>query len=77
MPQIISLKLRLIRICKDMPYILEYSDNAGISWNIRFPGSAETGGFLDIFRVGETIYATTTSGKFRSVDGGENWMRVG
>ena len=76
MPLIVSIGLRLIQISKSTPSILEISDNAGISWEIRFPGSNEVGEFIDIFRRGETIFATTTKGRFRSVDAGQNWMQI-
>ena len=76
MPLIVSIGLRLIQISKRTPFILEISDNAGISWEIRFPGSNEVGEFIDIFRRGETIFATTTKGRFRSVDAGQNWMQI-
>ena len=76
MPLIVSIGLRLIQISKSIPFILEISDNAGISWEIRFPGSNEVGEFIDIFRRGETIFATTTKGRFRSVDAGQNWMQI-
>ena len=76
MPLIVSINLRLIQISKSTPFILEISDNAGISWEIRFPGSNEVGEFIDIFRRGETIFATTTKGRFRSVDAGQSWMQI-
>lgn len=76
MPLIVSIGLRLIQISKSTRFILEISDNAGISWEIRFPGSNEIGEFIDIFRRGETIFATTTKGRFRSVDAGQNWMQI-
>ena len=76
MPLIVSIGLRLIHISKRTPFILEISYNAGISWEIRFPGSNEVGEFIDIFRRGETIFATTTKGRFRSVDAGQNWMQI-
>lgn len=76
MPLIVSIGLRLIQISKSTRFILEISDNAGISWEIRFPGSNEVGEFIDIFRRGETIFATTTKGRFRSVDAGQNWMQI-
>ena len=76
MPLIVSIDLRLIQISKSTPFILEISDNAGISWEIRFPGSNDVGEFIDIFRRGETIFATTTKGRFRSVDAGQNWMQI-
>lgn len=76
MPTIVSLGLCLIRISNRNPAILEFSDNAGINWHTRFAGSLETGNFLDIFRRGETVFATTTTGRFRSVDGAASWMKV-
>lgn len=76
MPLIVSIGLRLIQISKSTSFILEISDNAGISWEIRFPGSNEIGEFIDIFRRGETIFATTTKGRFRSVDAGQSWMQI-
>ncbi len=76
MPQIVSMGIRLIRISKMNPSLIIISDNAGISWQIRFPGSDEVGEFLDIFRRGETILATTTKGRFRSVDSGAYWMQI-
>ena len=76
MPLIVSIGLRLIQISKSTRFILEISDNAGISWEIRFPGSNEVGEFIDIFRRGETIFATTTKGRFRSVDAGQSWMQI-
>ena len=76
MPLIVSIDLRLIQISKSTPFILEISDNAGISWEIRFPGSNDVGEFIDIFRRGETIFATTTKGRFRSVDAGQSWMQI-
>jgi len=47
MPLIVSIGLRLIQISKSTPFILEISDNAGISWEIRFPGSNEVGEFIE------------------------------
>lgn len=76
MPQIVSIGIKLIRISKINPSIIIISDNAGISWQIRFPGSNEVGEFLDIFRRGETIFATTSEGRFRSVDSGAYWMQI-
>ena len=76
MPLIVSIGLRLIQISKSTPFILEISYNAGISWETRFPGSNEVGEFIDIFRRGETICATTSKGRFRSVDAGQNWMQI-
>lgn len=76
MPQIISMGIKLIRISKINPSVIIISDNAGISWQIRFPGSNEVGEFLDIFRRGETIFATTSKGRFRSVDSGAYWMQI-
>lgn len=76
MPLIVSIGLRLIQISKSTPFIIEISVNAGISWEIRFPGSNEVGEFIDIFRRGETIFATTTKGRFRSVDAGQSWMQI-
>lgn len=76
MPQIISMGIKLIRISKINPSVIIISDNAGISWQIRFPGSNEVGEFLDIFRKGETIFATTSKGRFRSVDSGAYWMQI-
>ncbi|QIG90654.1 hypothetical protein G6R40_13815 [Chryseobacterium sp. POL2] len=76
MAQIISMGIKLIRISKSNPFLLEISDNAGISWQIRFNGSTGVGEFWDIFRRGETIYATTSKGRFRSVDSGSYWMQI-
>lgn len=76
MPQIISMGIKLIKISKINPSVIIISDNAGISWQIRFPGSNEVGEFLDIVRRGETIFATTSKGRFRSVDSGAYWMQV-
>lgn len=76
MPEIISIGIRLLRICRQMPHIIEYSDNAGISWQTRFPGSAETGEFISLQRLGSTVFATTSTGRFRSVDGCAYWMRI-
>lgn len=76
MAQIISMGIKLIRISKSNPFLLEISDNAGISWQIRFNGSNEVGEFWDIFRRGEMIYATTSKGSFRSVDSGADWMQI-
>lgn len=76
MPQIISMGIKLIRISKINPSVIIISDNAGISWQTRFPGSNEVGEFLDIFRRGETIFATTSKGRFRSVDSGAYWMQI-
>ena len=76
MAQIISMGIKLIRISKSNPFLLEISDSAGISWQIRFNGSTEVGEFWDIFRRGETIYATTSKGRFRSVDSGPYWMQI-
>lgn len=76
MPTIINMGLRLIRISKLNPQSLEMSDNAGISWHLRFAGTEEVGEFLEIFRRGETIFATTTTGRFRSVDSGSYWMKI-
>ena len=76
MAQIISMGIKLIHISKSNPFLLEISDNAGISWQIRFNGSTEVGEFWDIFRRGETIYATTSKGRFRSVDSGADWMQI-
>lgn len=76
MPTIINMGLRLIRISKLNPQSLEMSDNAEISWHLRFSGTEEVGEFLEIFRRGETIFATTTTGRFRSVDSGSYWMKI-
>jgi len=76
MPQIVSMGMRLIRISKMNPSLIIISDNAGITWQIRFPGLEEVGEFLDVFRRGETIFATTSKGRFRSVDSGAYWMQI-
>lgn len=76
MATITSMGIKLIRISPTNPYLLEISVNAGISWTVRFPGSKEVGEFQDLVRRGETIFALTSTGKFRSVDSGAYWMNM-
>lgn len=76
MPKITSMGIKLIRISPKNPFIIEISDNAGISWAVRFSGSNEVGEFQDLVRRGETIFALTSTGKFRSVDAGAYWMNI-
>lgn len=76
MATITSMGIKLIRISPTNPYVLEISDNAGISWTVRFPGSNEVGKFQDLLRRGETLFALTSTGKFRSVDSGAYWMNI-
>lgn len=68
--------IKLIRICPKNPFIIEISDNAGISWAVRFSGSNQVGEFQDLLRRGETIFALTSTGTFRSVDSGAYWMKI-
>lgn len=76
MATVTSMGIKLIRISPANPYLLEISDNAGISWTVRFPGSKEVGEFHDLTRRGEIIFALTSTGKFRSVDSGMYWMNI-
>lgn len=76
MATITSIGLKLIRISPTNPYFLEISNNAGISWGMRFSGSNEVGEFYDLSRRGETLFALTSTGKFRSVDAGAYWMNI-
>lgn len=68
--------IKLIRISPANFYLLEISDNAGISWTVRYSGSNEVGEFYDLKRRGETIFALTSTGTFRSVDAGAYWMKT-
>lgn len=68
--------IKLIRISPANSYLLEISDNAGISWTVRYSSSKEVGEFYDLKRRGETIFALTSTGTFRSVDAGAYWMKT-
>ncbi|MBV6878794.1 hypothetical protein NG800_008130 [Epilithonimonas ginsengisoli] len=76
MTTITSMGIKLIRISRTNPIIIEISDNAGISWNVRYSGSQEVGEFYALTRRGEIIFALTSTGTFRSVDAGAYWMKT-
>lgn len=76
MTTITSMGIKLIRISRTNPIIIEISDNAGISWTVRYSGSQEVGEFYALTRRGEIIFALTSTGMFRSVDAGAYWMKT-
>ncbi|AZB32093.1 hypothetical protein [Chryseobacterium balustinum] len=76
MATITSMGIKLIRIPRTNPSIIEISDDAGISWTGRYSGSKEVGEFYALTRRGETIFALTSTGTFRSLDAGAYWMKT-
>lgn len=77
MSEVIYIGIKLIKIPADNPFQLLISDNAGISWNIIFDGSDLLGEFFELGNKGFTVFATTSTGKFRSVTEGRTWTRIG
>lgn len=77
MSQVIYIGIKLIKIPTDNPYQLLISDNAGLSWNIIFDGSNLLGQFFELGNKGFTVFAKTSTGKFRSDTEGSTWSRIG
>ena len=76
MSQIVYIGIKLIKIPPENPYELLISDNAGISWKVTFCGSEVLGEFFELVNKGLTIFAKTSTGKFRSITEGRTWTRI-
>ena len=76
MSQVIYIGLKLIKIPAENRFQLISSDNAGISWQIIFEGSNETGEFFELGTKGKIVFAKTSNRKFRSVTEGRTWTKI-
>lgn len=76
MSQIIYIGLKLIKIPAENRFQLISSHNAGISWQIIFDGSNETGEFFELGTKGKIVFAKTSNGKFLSVTEGRTWTKI-
>lgn len=72
MPQIINVKSEIIRINPDNNTI-EYSQNGGRSWILRYSNSF-CGIFYDLFLHGSEILACTSKGLYYSSNEGRSWI---
>lgn len=73
MPQQINYGKEMLRIS---PKGIEYSTNAGRSWNGRYIGSS-CGDFRTIADGGRELLANTSKGLYYSTNGGRSWNRRG
>lgn len=76
MSQVIYIGLKLIKIPPENRFQLISSDNAGVSWQIIFEGSNETGEFFELGNKSNIVFAKTSKGTFRSVTEGRTWTKI-
>lgn len=73
MPQMIDMGKELIRISPDEPGKLQYSNNDGRSWGLKFFGNTSVGEFVDLLDTGKELLAATGKGLFYSTNDGRSW----
>lgn len=76
MSQVIYIGLKLIKIPAENRFQLLSSDNAGISWQIIFERSNETGEFFELGNKSNIVFAKTSTGTFQSVTEGRTWTKI-
>ena len=76
MSQVIYIGIKLIKIQPENRSQLLISDNAGISWKINFGGSSELGEFIELGNIKNTVFAKTSTGKFRSETKCRTWTKI-
>lgn len=76
MSQVICIGLKLIKIPAENRFQLISSDNAGLSWQIIFEGSKETGEFFELGNKARIVFAKTSEGRFRSDTEGRTWTKI-
>ena len=76
MSQIIYIGIKLIKISSENSFQLLISDNAGISWKITFYGSEVLGEFFELGKRDLTVFAKTSTGRFRSTNEGRDWQEI-
>jgi len=75
MSQLLNREREIIRINPDDKEKLQYSTNAGRSWNHRFSGQSSTGKIEDLTDNGREILATTAKGLYYSTNEGRSWNK--
>lgn len=74
MPIMINCGKEMLRISPKDNRKIEYSNNQGRTWMLRYNGSFNTGSFCDLMDAGKEILGTTDKGLFYSTNNGKNWL---
>ena len=72
--QMLTVGKELIRISPKDARKIEYSDNGGRVWRIRYIGLSATGEFQDLKGSGKELRALTSKGVFYSQNAGRSWI---
>ncbi len=76
MSEVIKKGKELIRICPTNPMKIEYSSDAGETWNLRYMGNpANPGNFVELEDAGKEILGVSQKGTFYSKNKGKSWMK--